>query len=42
MKQDVKNGTLREYAYGDMLYNYGCLPQTWEDPAVRHPATQAG
>lgn len=19
--------------YGDYLFNYGCLPQTWEDPA---------
>ena len=23
---------LREYKWGDMLFNYGCLPQTWEDP----------
>ena len=21
------------YSYGDMLFNYGCFPQTWEDPA---------
>ena len=34
IKQDVKNGLLREYKWGDMLFNYGCFPQTWEDPKV--------
>eukprot|EP01061_Rhynchopus_euleeides_P043070 TRINITY_DN75177_c0_g1_i1.p1 TRINITY_DN75177_c0_g1~~TRINITY_DN75177_c0_g1_i1.p1 ORF type:complete len:282 (+),score=86.63 TRINITY_DN75177_c0_g1_i1:58-846(+) len=34
IKQDLKNGQLRYYAYGDMPFNYGCLPQTWEDPNV--------
>ncbi len=24
---------LRDYAWGDMMFNYGALPQTWEDPA---------
>jgi inorganic pyrophosphatase len=38
----VKNGTLREYAWGDMIFNYGCVPQTWEDPKFVHPDTQAG
>lgn len=28
--QDVKNGVLREYAWGDMIFNYGAMPQTWE------------
>lgn len=32
IKQDVKNGQLREYTWGDMMFNYGALPQTWEDP----------
>jgi len=32
IKQDVKNGMLREYKWGDMLFNYGAFPQTWEDP----------
>jgi len=32
IKQDVKNGVLREYKWGDMLFNYGAFPQTWEDP----------
>ena len=27
IKQDVKNGRLRDYAFGDMLFNYGALPQ---------------
>ncbi len=34
IKQDVKNGCLREYQWGDQLFNYGALPQTWEDPKV--------
>lgn len=32
IKQDVKNGRLRFYQHGDMMFNYGLLPQTWEDP----------
>lgn len=28
----VGAGKLRDYNYGDMLFNYGCFPQTWEDP----------
>jgi len=34
--QDLKNGHLREYA-GPIFWNYGCLPQTWEDPTEKHP-----
>lgn len=34
LKQDVKKGKLRYFTYGDIPFNYGCLPQTWEDPAV--------
>eukprot|EP01064_Diplonema_japonicum_P001564 TRINITY_DN11029_c0_g1_i2.p1 TRINITY_DN11029_c0_g1~~TRINITY_DN11029_c0_g1_i2.p1 ORF type:complete len:396 (+),score=94.82 TRINITY_DN11029_c0_g1_i2:275-1462(+) len=30
VKQDVSNGALRFYKHGDMLFNYGALPQTWE------------
>ena len=33
IKQDTKNGKLREYKYGDMCFNYGAFPQTWEDPS---------
>ena len=26
------DGSLREYKWGDMLFNYGAFPQTWENP----------
>lgn len=32
IKQDVKNGNLRYIKHGKFPFNYGCLPQTWEDP----------
>lgn len=32
IKQDTKNGQLRSYKHGDMMFNYGALPQTWENP----------
>ncbi|ETW05124.1 hypothetical protein H310_04143 [Aphanomyces invadans] len=41
IKQDVKKGNLRFYHF-DSLVNYGCIPQTWEDPAHIDPATQHG
>merc|ERR1719181_1988672 len=31
--QDTKKGKLRYYTYGASFFNYGMLPQTWEDPA---------
>ncbi|CAJ1371210.1 unnamed protein product [Effrenium voratum] len=34
--QDMKNNKLREY-HGPIFWNYGYLPQTWEDPEVEHP-----
>eukprot|EP00640_Fibrocapsa_japonica_P002277 CAMPEP_0113938094 /NCGR_PEP_ID=MMETSP1339-20121228/4501_1 /TAXON_ID=94617 /ORGANISM="Fibrocapsa japonica" /LENGTH=276 /DNA_ID=CAMNT_0000941031 /DNA_START=119 /DNA_END=949 /DNA_ORIENTATION=- /assembly_acc=CAM_ASM_000762 len=34
--QDIKKGKLRHY-HGPIFWNYGCLPQTWEDPTVEHP-----
>ena len=37
IKQDVKKGKLREFTKGDVYFNYGCLPRTWEDPDVVHP-----
>lgn len=39
IKQDLKNGVLREYTYGDMLFNYGAVPQTWENPKYVSPET---
>jgi inorganic pyrophosphatase len=35
--QDIKKGKLRDY-HGPIFWNYGCLPQTWEDPDVLNPA----
>jgi len=40
IKQDVKNGKLRIVAY-KYPFNYGAFPQTWENPDVIHPDTQA-
>ena len=37
--QDIKKGKLRDY-HGPIFWNYGCLPQTWEDPNVLHPVAQ--
>jgi len=34
IKQDVKKGVLRKINYYPYLWNYGALPQTWEDPSV--------
>jgi inorganic pyrophosphatase len=36
IKQDIKKGKLRFYPY-NINWNYGLLPQTWEDPAHTHP-----
>lgn len=33
--QDTKAGELRYYSYGAPFFNYGMLPQTWEDPAKK-------
>lgn len=37
IKQDEKKGQLREFKKGDIFFNYGCLPRTWEDPTHIHP-----
>ena len=39
IKQDVKKGKPRFYPW-DIHWNYGMLPQTWEDPT--HASTAAG
>jgi len=38
IKQDVKKGKLRLYPF-ESLVNYGCLPQTWEDPDHKDAST---
>jgi len=40
IKQDVKSGKLRYVAW-KYPFNYGALPQTWENPAYVHPDTKA-
>jgi inorganic pyrophosphatase len=34
IKQDTVDGKLRRYVWGDMMFNYGALPQTWENPDI--------
>jgi inorganic pyrophosphatase len=45
IKQDIKKGKLRYvrncFPHHGYLWNYGCFPQTWEDPNVVHPETKA-
>ncbi|OWR47181.1 inorganic pyrophosphatase [Danaus plexippus plexippus] len=45
IKQDVKKGALRFVAnvfpHHGYIWNYGALPQTWENPQHVDPATQA-
>ncbi|KAL8170262.1 hypothetical protein V2J09_022066 [Rumex salicifolius] len=36
IKQDTKKGKLRYYPY-NINWNYGLLPQTWEDPSLSNP-----
>lgn len=38
IKQDTKDGELRDLEFFQM-FNYGALPQTWEDPGHVHPNT---
>ena len=41
IKQDTKKGKLRFYPY-NINWNYGMLPQTWEDPDHNTPELNAG
>jgi inorganic pyrophosphatase len=34
IKQDIKNGVPRFYKHGDMMWNYGAFPQTWESTEI--------
>jgi len=42
IKQDEKKGQLRTFKKGDIYFNYGCFPRTWEDPDFVHPDVQVG
>eukprot|EP00635_Sarcinochrysidales_sp_CCMP3193_P013541 CAMPEP_0118904606 /NCGR_PEP_ID=MMETSP1166-20130328/9000_1 /TAXON_ID=1104430 /ORGANISM="Chrysoreinhardia sp, Strain CCMP3193" /LENGTH=1143 /DNA_ID=CAMNT_0006843863 /DNA_START=17 /DNA_END=3448 /DNA_ORIENTATION=+ len=37
-----KDGSPRYYTYGTPFFNYGLLPQTWEDPDVKTPEGYGG
>jgi len=39
IKQDVRNGRVRFYQHGDLCWNYGMFPQTFEDPSHVSPET---
>ncbi|KAK9766246.1 Inorganic pyrophosphatase [Basidiobolus ranarum] len=45
IKQDIKKGKLRYvrncFPHHGYIWNYGALPQTWEDPTQSHPETKA-
>jgi inorganic pyrophosphatase len=45
IKQDIKNDKLRfvnnVFPHHGYIWNYGALPQTWEDPAHVEPDTNA-
>ncbi|KAH8548740.1 inorganic pyrophosphatase [Umbelopsis sp. PMI_123] len=45
LKQDTKKGKLRFvrncFPHKGYIWNYGAMPQTWEDPNHIHPDTQA-
>ena len=42
IKQDMKNGVPRFYKHGDMMFNYGAFPQTWESTEVQFVADTYG
>jgi len=45
IKQDTKKGKLRfvrnVFPHHGYIWNYGAIPQTWEDPSFSHPDTLA-
>ena len=43
IQQDTnKDGSPRYYTYGTPFFNYGMIPQTWEDPELRTSAGHGG
>lgn len=41
MQDTNKDGSSRYYTYGTPFFNYGLIPQTWEDPSHVDPETGA-
>ena len=37
-----KDGSPRYYTYGSTFFNYGLVPQTWEDPEFKNPQGYGG
>lgn len=37
-----KDGSPRYYTYGTPFFNYGLIPQTWEDPSLKSPQGNGG
>lgn len=37
IKQDEKDGKPRSFTFGKIPFNYGFIPQTYEDPSTVHP-----
>lgn len=35
IKHDIKKKKLRNYEWGDLSWNYGFFPQTWENPEIK-------
>lgn len=42
MQDTNSDGSARYYTYGSTFFNYGFIPQTWEDPSVRSSLGHAG
>lgn len=42
MQDHNKDGSPRYYSYGTPFFNYGFIPQTWEDPSLISPQGNAG
>lgn len=43
IEQDTLNdGSARSFSYGDPFFNYGFIPQTWEDPNLKDQFGNAG
>jgi inorganic pyrophosphatase len=36
VKQDLKDDVVRHVTFGDLPFNYGAFPQTWEDPNIKN------
>lgn len=42
MQDTNKDGSPRYYTYGTPFFNYGLIPQTWEDPSLKSPQGNGG